>query len=104
MFWPDPVNAAQLRPKVSKMPPDLIFNPIATLPELHAKSSVDADVAPITVPTYERDPPLGRVPHKSRAPEVYPFVVLYTRAPTTTRLPPVSLQATVVAEPDELEP
>jgi len=76
MFCPDPVKAAQLRPKVSKMPPCLTFNPIAMLPVLHAKSSVDADVVPITVSTYERDPPLGRVPHKSRAPDVYPFAVL----------------------------
>jgi hypothetical protein len=75
-FCPDPVNAAQLSPKVSKMPPYLRLKPIATLPVLHAKSSVDADVVPITVPTYDLDPPLGKVPHRSRAPDVYPFAVL----------------------------
>ena len=51
MFWPDPVSAAQLSPKVSRIPPYLRLNPIAMLPLLHAKSSVDAEVVPMTVPT-----------------------------------------------------
>jgi hypothetical protein len=69
MFCPDPVNCAQFIPNESNIEPDLTFKPIATLPVLHSKFSIDDDVAPITVDAKLLDPPLGNVPQRSWTPD-----------------------------------